>query len=94
MQDIYAPCQADGVDGAIRVASMVFDDLQDTCAAEAAQRFGIAVLSATLRYVECLANRVLHVFCNVSVVCSGAPDPNDRLGAGQCRHFHIMPKRA
>src|SRR5260370_5330981 len=94
MQDIYPPRQADRVHGAISIARVVFYDLQDACAAEAPERLGIGVLSATLRDVEGVANRVLYIFWKGTEVCPGASNPNHRLDAGRCRHFHIMPKRA
>jgi hypothetical protein len=62
MQDIYATRQADRVHGAISIARVVFHDLQDACTAKAPKRLSIGVLSATLRYVERVANRILHVF--------------------------------
>lgn len=59
MQDVYASCQADRVDGAIRIANVVFDDLQDSRATKSPQRLGIGVFSPALRDVECIANRIL-----------------------------------
>jgi hypothetical protein len=61
MQDIYATCQTDRVYGPIRVACVALHDLQDAGTAKAPQRLGIGVLSATLRYIERVANRVLDI---------------------------------
>lgn len=41
---------------------MVFNDFQDPRSAKAPKWLSIWVLFATLRYVESVANRILHVF--------------------------------
>ena len=64
------------------VASVVFYDFQNARTVEAMERLGIAVLSATLGYVESVPNRVFHIFWKGSQVCLGAPNPNDRLDVG------------
>ncbi len=82
MQDVDATCEADRVYGAISIASVVFYDLQNARPVKAMERLGIAVLSATLGYVESVPNRVFHIFWKGSEVCLGAPNPNDRLDVG------------
>ena len=62
MQDIYATCEADRVHGTISIASVVFYDFQNARTVKAMERLGIAVLSATLGYVESVPNRVFHIF--------------------------------
>jgi hypothetical protein len=86
--------QTGRVYGAISIARVIFDHLQDACTAKSAQRLDIGVLSATLHYVECIANRVLHIFWKGSEVGPGASNSNDSLDAGQSSHFHIMLKQA
>ncbi len=61
MEDVHAPSQPNCVDRAIRVASMVLDDLQNTRAPEPSQRFRVGVLSALLGHVKCKTHRVLHL---------------------------------
>jgi hypothetical protein len=73
---------------------VVFHNFHDACATKAAKRLSIRVLSATLRYVERVANRILHIFWKGREVCPRASDPNDGLDAGRSDHPYIMPKRA
>src|SRR5712692_8531991 len=82
MQSVYPLRQTNRVDCAICIAPVIFHDLQNSRAAKAAQRLGIGVLSATLRYVERIANRVLDLFWKGSEVSPSAPNPDDRLDAG------------
>jgi hypothetical protein len=65
------PANADRVHGAIGIARMVFNDLQDPRSAKTPKRLSIWVLFATLRYVESVANRILHVFWKGREVCPG-----------------------
>lgn len=53
---------ADGVDGAVGVAVVVFDDFQDASGVEAFEGFGLVVRLSDLSKVEGEADRALNGF--------------------------------
>ena len=69
MQDRYAAS----------ISSLVFNDLQDARTAKAMERFGIDVVSSTLRYVERLAKLVFNLFW-MSGPLGRCPGIQQRLG--------------
>jgi hypothetical protein len=52
MQHIYAAGQTNGVDGAISVTTIIFDDFEYTRPAKTPERFSVSMLAAELRQVK------------------------------------------
>ena len=88
MQDVDAIGEPKRVDGTIRIAGMVLNNLQNGRAAKSFQRLGISVLSAALREIECIANRIFYFLWKGSEVSSGAPIQTTGLMIGVVI-FHV-----
>jgi hypothetical protein len=94
VEHVNAASQSHGVDGAICVPGMVFNDLQNAGSAEPSEGLRIGMLSALLCHVERKAHGILDVLWKTGQVRLCAPNPNDRLNSGVKRLHHVMPKRA
>lgn len=90
MQDVNRTSEANGVDGAVGVATKVIHDLQNASAAKALQRLGIGRLETELRVLQRAANPPPDFLREVSQVLLAAADPAHRLGvsvaSGRLRH--------
>jgi hypothetical protein len=79
VQDEHGFREFYGVDGAVRAASIVFDDFQNAGAAEALERLRRVVPVAMLREVEGVAEELPHVERELQQVLFAAPYPNERF---------------
>jgi len=88
-----------GVHGAVRVAVVVFDDLDNACVTKASERLGAIMLASGLRHVKGVADCVTHLFRKAPEIASGAPDPVNLFLLALITHrplchiWHIDTKR-
>ena len=61
MQHVNNPVKLDGIDGPVGIATIVFQDLENTAPAKSLKRFGAARFSAPLNFKE----RVADVFFDI-----------------------------
>lgn len=79
VENVNGITEAQCVDRAESVAMKVFDDLQYACMTEAPERFGLRMLTAGLREVKGIAERVLYFRRHCDEVLPAAGHPEKRL---------------
>jgi hypothetical protein len=89
MQNIHAPSQSHGVDGAVCVAVVIFDHLQHAGPAKAPQWFRVGVLFALLRLIDGVSHRPDDLFREGDQIVFGAADPHGRLVFGHQCHIAL-----
>jgi len=99
MQNVDSVLKPDGINSAIRVAVMVFNDLNDTRIAKALERFSTMMLAAGLRQVKRIANHPAHFFREIPESLARAGNSKYRLGnaftthSALCHIWHAGGKR-
>jgi hypothetical protein len=71
--------ELDRIDGPVRAAFIVLDDLQDAGAAETLEHLGRTVLFAVLREVQCVAEELANFDGQRQQVPFAAPYPGERF---------------